>query len=493
MALTTISMADRFRLPRPTISVRGRRHRVLMRTGAALTDTAVISLSVFLAYTARAAIPFLNEPTDLAVYLSEVLPALVVVWVGSLAAFGGYSTRFYGAGTDEYRKVQNGTLTAAGITGTLAFLTEYPLSRSFFVLLFLLGVVGILLGRLAFRKAIQAARRSGHLTRRVLLAGAPVHIDEVAQTLQRESWLGLAVVGAMTARHERGSRTPGGVRVLGTERELAETVTRLDADLVIFAQGSSRTAQDFRRIAWELEEIHVSTAVVPALTDISHDRIQLRPMGGLPLVHVEPPRAIEATRFRKRLFDILAATAGLVVLAPALAVVALVVKLHDGGPVIFRQVRIGRDGKPFNFLKFRSMVPDAERIRAEELETDENTNGVLFKIAHDPRVTGPGRFFRRYSIDELPQLINVLRGDMSLVGPRPALPQEVDQYDDDARRRLRVRPGLTGLWQVSGRSDLPWDETVRLDVYYVDNWSFMQDLSILAKTVRAVFSARGAY
>jgi len=493
MAVATTPVNGRVSREPLSARARGRRNRRVLRAGALLTDALMITLSVLAAYQARAAMTFLAEPTDLLTDLSVVLPAIMVIWVASLAMFGGYSTRLFGAGTEEYRKVQNGTLAAAGITGTLNYLLKYELSRPFFLLVFVLGVVLVMVGRFTFRKGVQAARRRGRLTRSVVLAGSPVHVDEVALTLRDASWLGLHVVGAVTAWQPPGTHTPGGVPVLGTETTLAETVTRLGVDQVIFVQGSAGTAQDFRRIAWELEEIHVGTAVVPALTDISHDRVRLRPVGGLPLVHVEPPRALAATRIRKRAFDLAVASATLVVLAPVLAVVALVVKLHDGGPVIFRQVRVGRDGKPFSFLKFRTMVVDAEQIRADELETAENTNGVLFKMAHDPRITGPGRFLRRFSLDELPQLINVLKGDMSLVGPRPALPQEVARYDDDARRRLRVRPGLTGLWQVSGRSDLSWDETVRLDVYYVDNWSFVQDLSILAKTPRAVLGGRGAY
>ena len=170
----------------------------------------------------------------------------------------------------------------------------------------------------------------------------------------------------------------------------------------------------------------------------------------------------------------------------------MAVKFHDGGPVLFRQTRIGRDGRPFSCLKFRSMVIEAEQLRAE-LEVNHERSAVLFKMADDPRVTRPGRLIRRLSIDELPQLWNVLRGQMSLVGPRPPLPHEAARYGSDMSRRLRVRPGMTGLWQVSGRSDLSWDETVRLDLYYVDNWSMVQDLNILARTVSAVLSSRGAY
>ena len=210
------------------------------------------------------------------------------------------------------------------------------------------------------------------------------------------------------------------------------------------------------------------------------------------MVHLESCRSIHASRWAKRVFDVVGALCLLVVLAPLMAATALAVKLHDGGPVLFRHTRVGRDGLPFGVLKFRSMVVDAELLRAA-LVDGSTSDSVLFKMADDPRVTRPGRWIRRFSLDELPQLWNVVIGQMSLVGPRPPLPEEVARYEDDMLRRLRVRPGMTGLWQVSGRSDLSWDDTVRLDLYYVDNWSMVQDLAILARTFRAVVGSQGAY
>jgi exopolysaccharide biosynthesis polyprenyl glycosylphosphotransferase len=219
----------------------------------------------------------------------------------------------------------------------------------------------------------------------------------------------------------------------------------------------------------------------------------MRPVGGLPLVHVEPPRSLGASRWSKRAFDLLGATFLLLLASPVMLVFALATRLQDGGPVLFRQTRVGRDGELFECLKFRSMVVDAEARLGTVRHLNANADGLLFKAQHDPRVTRVGSVMRRYSIDELPQLINVINGDMSLIGPRPALPAEVRRYAPDVQRRLHVRPGVTGLWQVSGRSDLSWDDTVRLDLYYVDNWSVVQDLSILAKTIHAVVRSRGAY
>jgi exopolysaccharide biosynthesis polyprenyl glycosylphosphotransferase len=232
--------------------------------------------------------------------------------------------------------------------------------------------------------------------------------------------------------------------------------------------------------------------VAPSVTDVARERVRIRPVGGLPLVHIDPPSAARASRWGKRTFDFVGSLGLIMLMSPVFFWAALQIKLHDRGPVFFRQNRIGKNGDEFSCLKFRTMVTNAEERLAELHRHTGHTVG-LFKMKDDPRVTSPGRWLRRYSMDELPQLLNVLRGQMSLVGPRPPLPSEVAHYSEDTRRRLRVRPGMTGLWQVSGRSDLSWAEAVRLDLYYVDNWSMLQDLSILGKTFGAVVRSRGAY
>jgi exopolysaccharide biosynthesis polyprenyl glycosylphosphotransferase len=232
--------------------------------------------------------------------------------------------------------------------------------------------------------------------------------------------------------------------------------------------------------------------VAPALLDVAGPRTTIRPIAGLPLLHVDHPEFTGARWLIKSVFDRAAAITALVLLFPVLAVLALAIKLGGRGPVLFRQTRVGKNGEAFSLYKFRTMIVDAEQRKAQLIALNES-DGVLFKMRKDPRVTRVGAFLRRYSLDELPQLINVLIGNMSLVGPRPALPAEAILYADHVRRRLAVRPGITGLWQVNGRSDLPWDEAVRLDVRYVENWSFVLDLQILWKTWSAVISGAGAY
>lgn len=390
----------------------------------------------------------------------------------------------------EYQRVALGSGILAGIVGIACYLVSFDLSRGFFVLLFALGLPALLLGRLVRRRILKRLRRSGAFHVPVVVAGSPTHVDEVTRVLRRETWLGYRVMGAVTPADI--DETACGLPVLGKVSDVVNLVKDTDVHAVIFAEGSFPDSQHFKRMAWELEEHDTQMIVVPALTDISSERLTARPVAGLPLVHVERPRAMEASRWVKRAFDIVGSSLLLLVSAPVIAAVAIAIKLEDRGPVFFKQTRVGRRGEEFECLKVRSMVVDAEARKAE-LEAQNEGSGVLFKIAKDPRITNVGHFIRRYSIDEVPQFWNVLRGDMSLVGPRPALPREVAQYDIDTIRRLDVRPGLTGLWQVSGRSNLSWDDTVRLDVYYVDNWSVMQDLTILMRTAGAVLGSRGAY
>jgi exopolysaccharide biosynthesis polyprenyl glycosylphosphotransferase len=274
--------------------------------------------------------------------------------------------------------------------------------------------------------------------------------------------------------------------------DVRQLAVDLAVDGVIVAGGSYSSAADLRRLGWTLQGLELDMLVVPSLTDIAGPRVHMRHVAGLPFVQVEEPQSDRAGGWAKRLFDVVVAASLVVVLSPVLLLLALLVRLQDGGPALYRQRRVGANGVQFDMIKFRSMVVDAE-VRLSELADANEHDGVLFKIREDPRITRVGRFIRKFSIDELPQLFNVLRGEMSLVGPRPPLVTEYEQYEQDTHRRLLVRPGMTGLWQVSGRADLPWSEAVRLDLYYVDNWSMVIDLVIMVKTVKAVLFTNGAY
>ena len=469
-----------------------RRSHLLPALGAVVTDLVVMTLVVALAALGRAWLPVFAATGDVDKLVAIVGVPIVLGWVAFIALHGGYAVHIMGSGTQEYKIVVRATLVAAGATGIVSFLAQFQFSRGFFFLLIILGVPMLFLGRFLLRRVFHRLRAKGHLTQRVLVAGSAAQVDEVTRVLSRERWLGYHVVGAVLPPTEAAAETEGGVPVLGSTSETVGVLEQTQCDIVLFAGGGMDSARSMRRVAWELGASGVQIMLVPSLTDVSNDRVRVRPAAGLQLLELESPRAQRASRFSKRLFDIVGAAALVVVFSPLLAVTALAIKRHDGGPVLFRQQRVGRDGETFDCLKFRSMVVDADR-QVTAVDTMYDGDHVLFKNAQDPRITPPGRVIRRYSIDEMPQFFNVLRGDMSLVGPRPPLPSEVERYSADMRHRLAVRPGMTGLWQVSGRSDLSWDDAVRLDLYYVDNWSLVQDLAILARTMSAVVSGRGAY
>jgi exopolysaccharide biosynthesis polyprenyl glycosylphosphotransferase len=454
-------------------------------------DVAIVAASGVLAVLGREQTHLFSSQAEIRSTLGVIGPLALVTWLVAIYFVGGYRRDIFGAGPDEYKRVAQATLYTAALLGIGCYMSRFPLSRGFYMLLFVVGLPTLLLGRWVLRRAVHTARRRGALAQRVLISGSPSHVDEIAAVLSREAWLGYHVVGALTPATAVDEETPSGIPVLGNVEDVA-LATTANVDVVFFAGGSDTSASAMRHAMWDLEDRSVQLVVAPSVSEIASDRIRLRPVGGLPLVHIDPPSWTDASRLGKRSFDLIGSALLLVALSPLLVLATIWIKLHDGGPVLFFQRRVGREGEQFDCLKFRSMVVDAED-RLDALHVAQGHDGGLFKMKDDPRVTKPGHWLRRYSIDELPQLINVLRGEMSLVGPRPPLPLEVRRYDDDVARRLHVRPGMTGLWQVSGRSDLKFEEAIRLDLYYVDNWSMLQDLTILTRTLGAVLSSRGAY
>jgi exopolysaccharide biosynthesis polyprenyl glycosylphosphotransferase len=468
---------------------RARRRPAIPLTALGI-DLLVIAGAAILAVLGRNG-PLFSEPSDVASRLVVAGPVIVLAWVVMIYLCNGYNDDIFGAGPDEFMRVLRASLYTAAAVGIGCYLVKFPLSRGFFLILFVIGVPALLATRILLRRAIQTARRRGALGQRVLLSGSPSRIDEMATVLSERPWLGYHVVGALTPSTHIREETPGGVPILGNLDDV--TVASLhDVDVFLVAGGTNHTARDMRQAMWSLEHSGVQLVIAPSVTEVSADRMKLRSVGGLPLVHVEAPTWHAASRLGKRLFDLTGALALLVAATPVLAVSAIWIKVHDRGPVLFRQRRVGRDGHEFDVLKLRSMVPDAEE-RLADLHVTSGHDGGLFKLRDDPRVTRPGRLLRQLSVDELPQLVNVLRGEMSLVGPRPPLPEEVGAYDDAMARRLHVRPGITGLWQVSGRSNLDFEEAIQLDLYYVDNWSMFSDLSILVRTIGAVLRREGAY
>ncbi|WP_435822593.1 sugar transferase [Microbispora bryophytorum] len=420
------------------------------------------------------------------VMASAALPA---VWAVILVLSRAYEPRLIGVGAEEFRRVARGGFTLiAGVT-IAAYASKTGIARGYVLIALPLTTVLTLAARYGLRQRLHRRRaRGGGCMRRVVVVGHRTAVAELVATFRRERYHGMEVVAACVPTGAAGWIAD--VPVLGDFTDVPLVVEQVRADTVAVLACPELDGTALRRLAWRLERTRTDLVVAPALMEVAGPRIAIRPVAGLPLLHVEHPELTGGRRLVKGVFDRLVAAAALVVLAPLLAAVAVAVRASGPGPVLFRQRRVGRDGVEFTILKFRTMRRDAE---ARKVELVSDADGVLFKVRRDPRVTPLGAALRRYSLDELPQLFNVLRGDMSLVGPRPPLPEEVARYGDDVRRRLVVRPGMTGLWQVNGRSDLSWEESVRLDLRYVENWSLMLDLQILWKTWSAVAGGAGAY
>jgi exopolysaccharide biosynthesis polyprenyl glycosylphosphotransferase len=417
--------------------------------------------------------------------------ALPFLWSVAVRVSGGYDPRFIGIGSDEFRRLLNAAVSLAAAVAVASYAAKLELARGYIAIALPTTTILDLTTRYLLRRRLHLLRRNGSCTRRVIAVGHASAVAELVTTLRRESYHGLSVVGACLAG-QLGLSAMTGVTVVGDLDCVTQAVHELGADTVAVLTCPEIGGDRLRELAWELERTGTDLCVAPALLDVAGPRTTIRPVAGLPLLHVDHAELGGARKIAKGLFDRAVAALVLLLLAPAFAVISLAIRCNDDGPALFRQIRVGRDGRAFTLYKFRTMVVDAEQKKAS-LAACNQADGALFKIRHDPRVTRLGALLRRCSLDELPQLFNVLRGDMSLVGPRPALPEETATYGNHVRRRLAVKPGITGLWQVSGRSDLPWDEAVRLDIRYVENWSFALDLQIIWKTWAAVMSGSGAY
>ena len=414
----------------------------------------------------------------------------IPVWLAIFANQRLYNTRFIGRRIDEFRRIFNaavlGTMSVA-VAGSMAGVL---LRRTGLVALGVTAVVAITLEREIARRVFLRLRVSGQLSRLVVIAGANPEGRDIAAMLQTEPWLGYQVIGFVDDDPPSDEPVPG-IRVLGGTGDLHAILGAFPGATVIVASSAVESAVT-NRLARDLLEQGIHVELSSTLRDISSQRLTVRPLGRYPVVYVEPVSRGGWRAAAKRGFDIVGASLGLIVASPILLGAMLAIRLESRGPVVFKQVRVGRDSEPFMVLKLRSMISDAE-AHLDGLRELNEADGPLFKMKDDPRITRVGRIIRATSIDELPQLWNVLRGEMSLVGPRPALPHETEEWDALLTQRLRVKPGLTGMWQVSGRSDTSFEDYTRLDLYYVDNWSLTTDVAILAKTVPVVLLRRGSY
>lgn len=423
---------------------------------------------------------------------------VAILWMAALSINNSRSTRVIGSGAEEYRRVWLATLSVFGGIAILSMLFKLEIARGYLMIALPAGLLFLGLFRwLARRMVIRAREKFGRCITRVLVVGSPSAVRDLTTSLARDAGSEYEVVGACIPGHNPRTKIQvpgvGAVPNFGDESNVVGAVTATNSHAVAVTATERLDGRGIRDLSWELEKLDIDLLVAPGVVDVAGPRLQMRPVAGLPLIHVEKPQYHGAKRFQKRLFDITFSSAVLLFGLPLLIPVAIAIKLTSRGPVFYRSERIGLDGNPFEMIKFRTMVDGADRMVEKLAAQNESDGGVLFKIREDPRVTPLGKLLRKYSIDELPQFINVLKRDMSVVGPRPPLANEVNSYDDYAKRRLLVRPGITGLWQVSGRSDLSWEDSVRLDLFYVENWSMIADLLIAVKTVKAVFGHSGAY
>jgi exopolysaccharide biosynthesis polyprenyl glycosylphosphotransferase len=461
------------------------------RRTAALIDALVALVAAIgsLALGARLGLePF--SPAQLGI-TALAAPAL---WTGALLHAGAYERRNLGVGTVEYGAMPRAAIRLLAVMAIAMTLAQDLLptsSRLLVIVAVPLTLVGSLVLRYSHRQRLHRARiNHGTAMQRAVIIGCHEAVADLVEDMRRDPTHGLLPVAVCTSTPSEP--IPDLLMESGPDDSLS-TIDATGADVVVVAHPSELTPPELRRLSWALEERGVELMVSPGIMEVAGPRLSIRPSASLSLVHVESPAAVGGALAGKVVFDRLMSTLLALVTLPLMIAIAIAIKLESPGPVLFRQTRVGTRGESFRMIKFRSMVTDAEARLSEVRQQADDGNGVLFKRRDDPRVTRVGRVLRRYSLDELPQIWNVVLGDMSLVGPRPPLQSEVATYQADAIRRLRVRPGLTGLWQVSGRSDLSWDESLRLDLRYVDNWSMMLDLQILWRTARAVLKGEGAY
>ncbi|MEO5982906.1 MAG: sugar transferase [Pedococcus sp.] len=493
--MTAHTTADRQPLDAPEVQSSFETARRPWHIGYTHRAVTVDATAALAAGVVGALVPLGRASLELRVTTTLALPLLYLL---ALLLAHGYERRYLGTSANEYRAVVRAVVGLVGMAAGISWLLRAEFARGLVLTLapalLLLG----LLGRHLLRRQLLAHRLAGCDTQRTLVVGNVRTVGPMIRQLRRAHGAGMEVVGAcvsgIVTDSDRSSLIEG-VPVFGYPEEAMEAINLLDAEVVAVSSDPDLSGSDLRRLAWSLEEREVDLVIAPGLFEVAGPRLSIRPTAGMPLLHVERPAMSGARRVCKRLVDLVAAIVILVLTLPLTIVIALAIRWDSPGPVIFRQTRVGAKGQTFSMLKFRTMCIDAEQRRADliSFQAVDAGNDIMFKMRKDPRVTRVGRILRRFSLDEAPQLINVVRGEMSLVGPRPPLPEEVARYEPDAVRRLHVQPGLTGLWQVSGRSDLPWDESLRLDLWYVDNWSLVLDVQILTRTLRAVLKGQGAY
>lgn len=450
-------------------------------------DILVVASAVALTYLVRFGA---TDPTSNGGSFVEA--ALVaIVWLFALSLIGSRESSVLAAGPEEYRRVMAASLYAFGAIAIGSFLLQAEISRFCFLVALPLGTFLLLAFRWIARGRLSASRQQGRNMAPAIIVGSPDRVDRAVRELNRRREYGLVPSAACIVGSDRRQAPHEGTSLPRVAmRQIPQLAVNGDYSSVVVAGGL--TAEQLRDLAWSLERSEASMVVFSEIVDAAGPRLTFQDVAGLDLVHVKPPNFIGWPLRAKRTFDIVFSALALIVLSPVLLVIAIAIYRDDPGPIVFRQQRIGLNGKPFTIHKFRSMNVDAESKLAM-LRARSMSDGPLFKMDDDPRMTRVGRVLRKYSLDELPQFWTVLRGNMSVVGPRPHLEKELDEFPDEGLRRLLIKPGITGLWQVSGRSDLSLEDSIKLDLRYVQNWSLLGDVVIIMKTLRAMLTSDGAY